>query len=142
MCHLATNHWITVRIDVPNWKIEVYDSLLNALQVEKNVYVRDLQLRPLTHLFPCLLNKATYWINHPWIKKRVDEMSIVYMPDEQQFKQLDPTNCGVYACRSLDRLLSKDVVADTNLDYLTTKGLKRYRGRITRRIFKLSRREV
>lgn len=137
--HLSTEHWIVVRICIQEWRLEVYDSNFHRLQDKASRRHREVQLLPVTRLFPHLLNVAGYWAQHPTFEKKIEELPIRYLALHKQYKQTDGVSCGPYTCMYLDHLLGSPTPRITNI---TPEYTARYRRRVARRIFLLSRRDV
>lgn len=137
--HLSTDHWIVVRILIKEWRLEVYDSKLHELKDLASNNHRVVQLLPIARLFPRLLHCAHYWEQHPSFKKMKDELPIKFLSRTKQYHQEDDVSCGPYVCMYLDQLLGAKKLRITNI---TPQYMARFRKRVARRIFLLSRRDV
>lgn len=110
----------------------MYDSLKQTAVGQR--YVRN-QLKPITRLMAHLLDKVDWWTKNPSQAKRVDELELVLMPQENHLVQDDKISCGVYSCMHLDRILSW---AHCHSNAAEETYLAHYRHCIAMRIFSLS----
>lgn len=127
-CHID-NHWVTCRVCLLDWHIELYDSLSQKLDDQTNLDRRDQQLRPLRRLLPKLLDAAEYWTKSGR-PETYEELPLTRMPSDVQ---TDEVNCGVYACMYARRLLTGTPSIEHGVDVL-----RDYREQIAWGIYSLS----
>ncbi|XP_057779396.1 uncharacterized protein LOC130997975 [Salvia miltiorrhiza] len=136
ICLVGKNHWVTVRIRLVDWKVELYDSLSHLFD-EGKASVRDDEMKPITRLMPRLLELSGYWENTTRIK-REDEMELRKMPSSAQFAQVDNHSCGPFACMYLDRLVATPDKKLRHSEQINEKYIKKYRWIVGSRIFCLT----
>lgn len=117
-------HWITCRVSLLDWCIELYDTLSHQLV--------DQQLRPLRLLLPKLLDAAQYWRKSDR-SETYKELPLKRMPNDVQFMQMDEVSCGVYACMHAQRLITGTPPIELGFDAICD-----FRKQIARRIYSLS----
>lgn len=106
VCNVSPEHWVTLRICLDEWRIELYDSLWNRMD-QKGRDFRVITLRPVTHLLSKLLQYAGFWI-----ARKGDDFvpehrcCPLYCINEWQYEQLDEINCGTYASMYVHRILT------------------------------------
>ncbi|KAH6763844.1 hypothetical protein C2S51_015093 [Perilla frutescens var. frutescens] len=121
-------HWVTCRVCLLDWCIELYDSLLYKSDDQR----RDQQLRPLRRLLPELLNATQYWAKSGR-PETYEELPIKRVSSDVQFLQTDEVSCGVYACMYAQRLITGTPPIELGID-----ALRDYRKQIAWRIYSLS----
>ncbi|KAH6776223.1 hypothetical protein C2S52_013784 [Perilla frutescens var. hirtella] len=128
-------HWVTVRICLVEWEIELYDSYYYTLSIEDRE-IRKTQLRPLTCLLPCLLFHSRYWRRNCYgLEEKYGECPLKPMNQEYQFMQSDEVNCGTYACMYVERLLTRW----PSISWDNQHGnLKKYRERMAMNLFDIT----
>ncbi|KAH6777334.1 hypothetical protein C2S51_008646 [Perilla frutescens var. frutescens] len=135
ICNVGGHHWVTVRICLRTWTVELYDSLLFNMDDPNDIEVAekdDRELVPLLHLLPCLLWSSGYWGG----QSRPESHSYALKLDKSvpdQPVQFDGVSCGVYAMIYVNRLLSG--VPHTTV---SEEDIRRYRYFVAVRIYSLS----
>lgn len=137
ICCINENHWVTVRICLLDWKVELYDSMSHQYDNDR-VTERDFQMKPITRLVPRMLALSGYWRNNSSRIRRDDEMELVKMPTSVQFAQTDSHSCGPFACMYLDRLVARRTSKVRHSGEIDEKYVRRYRWLVGCRIFWLS----
>lgn len=123
------DHWVTCRVCLLDWHIELYDSLSHRLGDQTNLDRRDQQLRPLRRLLPKLLDAVQYWTKSGR-PETYEELPLTRMPSDVQ---ADEVSCGVYACMYARRLLMGSPSVEHGLE-----ALRGYREQIAGGIYSLS----
>ncbi|KAH6800487.1 hypothetical protein C2S52_000951 [Perilla frutescens var. hirtella] len=105
---LIDEHWVTVRINLHLWSIDLYDSLIYKTRdsSDDEIYHRhEHQLWSLMYMIPPLLKAASYW-QHQNGPEKLKKLQFRCAPKTIQYKQTDSVSCGVFAMMSVQRLIS------------------------------------
>ncbi|KAH6779415.1 hypothetical protein C2S52_010652 [Perilla frutescens var. hirtella] len=101
----VNEHWLTVLLDLIEWRVDVYDSVFHRLAPEENK-LRGIQLRPLTKLMKQVLHYAGWFVQNVHEIRSPPSPSLPCRIMTNNFKQKDDVSCGPYACMYVDRLIT------------------------------------
>ncbi|KAH6781442.1 hypothetical protein C2S51_006735 [Perilla frutescens var. frutescens] len=100
VCNISS-HWVTVLLDLIEWRVDVYDSMFHRLNPDDNK-IRELQMRPLTKLMKQVLHYAGWFVQNVHEIRRPRTPSLPCRIMINNFKQSDDVSCGPYACMYID----------------------------------------
>ncbi|KAH6780294.1 hypothetical protein C2S52_011531 [Perilla frutescens var. hirtella] len=123
VCNI-NGHWITIRIYLVEWEIELYNSYYYTLSIEDRE-IKKTQLRPLTCLLPCLLFHSGYWRRNCYgLEEKYGKYPLKPMNQEYQF-----------TCKYVERLLTGWPSISWGNQY---GNLKKYRERMAMNLFDIT----
>ncbi|KAH6797022.1 hypothetical protein C2S52_021576 [Perilla frutescens var. hirtella] len=101
----VSEHWLTVLLDLIEWRVDVYDSVFHRLAPEESK-LRGIQLRPLTKLMKQVLHYVGWFVKNVHDIRSPPSPSLPCRIMTNNFKQKDDVSCGPYACMYVDRLIT------------------------------------
>ncbi|KAH6783902.1 hypothetical protein C2S52_008861 [Perilla frutescens var. hirtella] len=129
----VSEHWLTVLLDLIEWRVDVYDSVFHRLAPEESK-LRGIQLRPLTKLMKQVLHYAGWFVKNVHEIRSPPSPSLPCRIMTNNFKQKDDVSCGPYACMYVDRLITGSPVIKWGDK---TANIRDYRFQMAVRIFDL-----
>ncbi|KAL6571363.1 hypothetical protein OROHE_003006 [Orobanche hederae] len=126
------DHWGTVLLDLKRQKIWLYDSMAWKFDYHHICNRRDVFL-PMMRVVPQILKRIGYFDRHRVKSPQLAQWELCFpSPKENSFKQMDSANCGLYALKYVEQLISKTKMPKS---LKTDRELILYRDHIARSIY-------
>ncbi|KAL6577451.1 hypothetical protein OROMI_011727 [Orobanche minor] len=126
------DHWGTLLLDLKRQTICLYDSMAWKFDYHHVCNRRDVFL-PMTRVVPQILKRIGYYELHRVKKTRLAQWDLCFpSPKKNTFKQNDSTNCGLYALKYVEHLISRTSIPKS---LKTERDLILYRAHIARTIY-------
>ncbi|KAL6566311.1 hypothetical protein OROGR_001926 [Orobanche gracilis] len=126
------DHWGTLLLDLKRQTIWLYDSMAWKFDYHHVCNIRDVFL-PMTRIVPQILKRIGYYELHRVKKPQFAQWDLCFpSPKKNTFKQNDSTNCGLYALKYVEHLISRTSIPKS---LKTERDLILYRANITRTIY-------
>ncbi|KAL6540692.1 hypothetical protein OROMI_024575 [Orobanche minor] len=126
------DHWGTLLLDLKRQTIWLYDSMAWKFDYHHVCNRRDVFL-PMTRIVPQILKRIGYYELHRVKKPRLSQWDLCFpSPKKNTFKQNDSTNCGLYALKYVEHLISRTSIPKS---LKTERDLILYRAHIARTIY-------
>ncbi|KAL6574247.1 hypothetical protein OROHE_001151 [Orobanche hederae] len=101
------DHWGTVLLDLKRQKIWLYDSMAWKFDYHHICNRRDVFL-PMMRIVPQILKRIGYFDRHRVKSPQLAQWELCFpSPKKNSFKQMDSANCGLYALKYVEQLISK-----------------------------------
>lgn len=134
-CCLLDGHWVTIRIKLLDWEIQLFDSFLFRMRDDFDrplYFMRDHQLWPVYHMLPGLLAFARYWQKQDRDPpSSFTPLCFKKMGSHHQFEQFDKYSGGAFSAMYVDRL----VLSAYPKTAVRENEVLRYRKRLAARVF-------
>ncbi|KAL6558385.1 hypothetical protein OROMI_018735 [Orobanche minor] len=122
------DHWGTVLLDLKRQKNWLYDSMAWKFDYHHICNRRDVFL-PMMRIVPQILKRIGYFDRHP----QLAQWELCFpSPKKNSFKQMNSANCGLYALKYVEQLISKTKMPKS---LKTDRELILYRDHIARSIY-------
>ncbi|KAL6507805.1 hypothetical protein OROGR_024000 [Orobanche gracilis] len=126
------DHWGTLLLDLKRQTIWLYDSMAWKFDYHHVCNRRDVFL-PMTRIVPQILKRIRYYELHRVKKPQFAQWDLCFpSPNKNIFKQNDSTNCGLYALKYVEHLISRTSIPKC---LKTERDLILYRAHIARTIY-------
>ncbi|KAL6548216.1 hypothetical protein OROGR_008637 [Orobanche gracilis] len=126
------DHWGTLLLDLKRQTIWLYDSMAWKFDYHHVCNRRDVFL-PMTRIVPQILKRIGYYELHRVKKTQFAQWDLCFpSPKKNTFKQNDSTNCGLYALKYVEHLISRTSIPKS---LKTERDLILYRAHIARTIY-------
>ncbi|KAL6540480.1 hypothetical protein OROMI_024363 [Orobanche minor] len=126
------DHWGTLLMDLKRQTIWLYDSMAWKFDYHHVCNRRDVFL-PMTRIVPQILKRIGYYELHRVKKPQLAQWDLCFpSPKKNTFKQNDSTNCGLYALKYVEHLISRTSIPKS---LKTERDLILYRAHIARTIY-------
>ncbi|KAL6518016.1 hypothetical protein OROMI_033717 [Orobanche minor] len=126
------DHWGTLLLDLKRQTIWLYDSMAWKFDYHHVSNRRDVFL-PMTRIVPQILKRIGYYELHRVKKPRLAQWDLCFpSPKKNTYKQNDSTNCGLYALKYVEHLISRTSLPKS---LKTERDLIMYRAHIARTIY-------
>ncbi|KAL6578465.1 hypothetical protein OROMI_010793 [Orobanche minor] len=126
------DHWGTLLLDLKRQTIWLYDSMAWKFDYHHICNRRDVFL-PMTRIVPQILKRIGYYELHRVKKPRLAQWDLCFpSPKKNNYKQNDSTNCGLYALKYVEHLISRTSLPKC---LKTERDLLLYRAHIARTIY-------
>ncbi|KAL6540468.1 hypothetical protein OROMI_024351 [Orobanche minor] len=126
------DHWGTLLLDLKRQTIWLYDSMAWKFDYHHVCNRRDVFL-PMTRIVPQILKRIGYYELHRVKKPRLAQWDLCFpSPKKNTYKQNDSTNCGLYALKYVEHLISRTSLPKS---LKTERDLILYRAHIARTIY-------
>ncbi|KAL6532201.1 hypothetical protein OROGR_014171 [Orobanche gracilis] len=126
------DHWGTLLLDLKRQTIWLYDSMAWKFDYHHVCNRRDVFL-PMTRIVPQILKRIGYYELHRVKKPQFAQCDLCFpSPKKNTFKQNDSTNCGLYALKYVEHLISRTSIPKS---LKTERDLILYRAQISRTIY-------
>ncbi|KAL6577360.1 hypothetical protein OROMI_011636 [Orobanche minor] len=126
------DHWGTVLLDLKRQKIWLYDSMAWKFDYHYICNRRDVFL-PMMRIVPQILKRIGYFDRHRVKSPQLAQWELCFpSPKKNSFKQMDSANCGLYALKYVEQLISKTKMPKS---LKTDRELIMYRDHIARSIY-------
>ncbi|KAL6555230.1 hypothetical protein OROGR_006488 [Orobanche gracilis] len=126
------DHWGTLLLDLKRQTIWLYDSMAWKFDYHHVCNRRDVFL-PMTRIVPQILKRIGYYELHRVKKPQFAQWDLCFpSPKKNTFKQNDSTNCGLYALKYIEHLISRTSIPKS---VKTERDLILYRAQIARTIY-------
>ncbi|KAL6526211.1 hypothetical protein OROMI_029851 [Orobanche minor] len=126
------DHWGTLLLDLKRQTIWLYDSMAWKFDYHHVCNRRDVFL-PMTRIVPQILKRIGYYELHRVNKPRLAQWDLCFpSPKKNNYKQNDSTNCGLYALKYVEHLISRTSLPKC---LKTERDLLLYRAHIARTIY-------
>ena len=99
---VSHGHWMTLKIDLKDWTIYIYDSI--SYRAEDQGWRKERRIMPLKAILPFLMQQAGYF-QRAGIQPQMDIFKAVLVPSEESTKQIDDDSCGVFCLSFLDSII-------------------------------------
>ncbi|KAL6581227.1 hypothetical protein OROMI_007150 [Orobanche minor] len=125
------DHWGTLLLDLKRQTIWLYDSMAWKFDYHHVCNRRDVFM-PMTRIVPQILKRIGYYELHRAKKPQFAQWDLCFpSPKKNIFKQNDSTNCGLYALKYVEHLISRTSIPKS---LKTERDLILYRPHIARTI--------
>ncbi|KAL6540834.1 hypothetical protein OROMI_024717 [Orobanche minor] len=126
------DHWGTLLLNLKRQTIWLYDSMAWKFDYHHVCNRRDVIL-PMTRIVPQILKRIGYYELHRVKKPQFAQWHLCFpSPKKNIFKQNDSTNCGLYALKYVEHLISRTSIPKS---LKTERDLILYRAHIARTIY-------
>ncbi|KAL6577294.1 hypothetical protein OROMI_011570 [Orobanche minor] len=126
------DHWGTILLYLKRQTIWLYDSMTWKFDYHHVCSRRDVFL-PMTRIVPQILKRIGYYELHRVKKPQFAQWDLCFpSPKKNIFKQNDSTNCGLYALKYVEHLISRTSIPKS---LKTERDLILYRAHIARTIY-------
>ncbi|KAL6567801.1 hypothetical protein OROGR_001469 [Orobanche gracilis] len=126
------DHWGTLLLDLKRQTIWLYDSMAWKFDYHHVRNRKDVFL-PMTRIVPQILKRIGYYELHRVKKPQFAQWDLCFpSPKKNTFKQNDSTNCGLYALKYVEHLISRTSIPKS---LKTERDLILYRAQIARTIY-------
>ncbi|KAL6565322.1 hypothetical protein OROGR_002273 [Orobanche gracilis] len=126
------DHWGTLLLDLKRQTIWLYDFMAWKFDYHHVCNRRDVFL-PMTRIVPQILKRIGYYELHRVKKPQFAQWDLCFpSPKKNTFKQNDSTNCGLYALKYVEHLISRTSIPKS---LKTERDLILYRAQIARTIY-------
>ncbi|KAL6541115.1 hypothetical protein OROMI_024998 [Orobanche minor] len=126
------DHWGTVLLDLKRQKIWLYDSMAWKFDYHHICNRREVFL-PMMRIVPQILKRIGYFDRHRVKSPQLAQWELCFpSPKKNSFKQMDSANCGLYALKYVEQLISKTKMPKS---LKTDRELILYRDHIARSIY-------
>ena len=99
---VSHDHWMTLKIDLKEWTIFIFDSIFYRATDEG--WRKERRIMPFKAILPYLLQRAGYF-ERVGIEPRMDIFKAFLVPSEQSAKQIDDDSYGVFCLSFLDSII-------------------------------------
>ncbi|KAL6513366.1 hypothetical protein OROGR_020852 [Orobanche gracilis] len=101
------NHWCTVLLDLKRQTIWLYESMAWKFDYHHISNISDVFL-PMTRIVPHILKRIGYYERYRVKKPQFAQWNLCFPPPKKNaFKQMDNSNCGPYALKYIEQLISR-----------------------------------
>ncbi|KAL6559044.1 hypothetical protein OROHE_006413 [Orobanche hederae] len=126
------DHWGIVLLDLKRQKIWLYDSMAWKFDYHHICNRRDVFL-PMMRIVPQILKRIGYFDRHRVKSPQLAQWELCFpSPKKNSFNQIDSANCGLYALKYVEQLISKTKMPKS---LKTDRELILYRDHIARSIY-------
>ncbi|KAL6501094.1 hypothetical protein OROHE_025291 [Orobanche hederae] len=126
------DHWGTVLLDLKRQNIWLYDSMAWKFDYHHICNRRNVFL-PMMRIVPQILKRIGYFDRHRVKSPQLAQWELCFpSPKKNSFKQMDSANCGLYALKYVEQLISKTQMPKS---LKTERELILYRDHIARSIY-------
>ena len=99
---VSHGHWMTLKIDLKDWTIFIFDSI--SYKAIDEGWRKERRIMPLKAILPYLLQQADYF-ERVGLQPRMDIFKVVLVPSEESAKQIDDNSCCVCCLSFLDSII-------------------------------------
>ena len=120
---VSHEHWMTLKIDLKDWTIYIFDSI--SYRAEDEGWRKERRIMPLRAILPFLMQKAGYF-QRAGIQPQLDIFKAVLIPNEESTIQIDDNSCDVFCLSFLDSIIRGEAISSRTTQAIVDKLRKDY----------------